>query len=168
MKLRAEVNERECDVTLEVTGHAVLADVDGRTYQLEVHQSGNDGYLIFENEKIFECRVNPHHGSRDVFDVTLKGKTQAVTISDPRRLRTDEDSDRHHHGSAEVTAPMPGKVVRVLVQVGEQVEAGAGLIVVEAMKMQNEMKSPRAGGVVSINVAEGDTVESGTLLAVIE
>jgi biotin carboxyl carrier protein len=63
---------------------------------------------------------------------------------------------------------MPGKVVRVLVQVGEQVEAGAGLIVVEAMKMQNEMKSPRAGAVVSINVTAGDTVEAGALLAVIE
>ena len=167
MKLRAAVNERECDVTLDVSDRAVAADVDGRKYQLEVHQSGSEGYLIFDNEKVFECRVNSHHGSRDVFDVTIKGKTQAVTITDPRRLRADQDSD-HQHGAAEVMAPMPGKVVRVLVDVGEQVEAGAGLVVVEAMKMQNEMKSPRAGSVVSINVTAGDTVEAGALLAVIE
>jgi len=63
---------------------------------------------------------------------------------------------------------MPGKVVRVLVEAGQEVEAGTGLVVVEAMKMQNEMKSPRAGNVVSINVSAGDTVEAGTLLAVIE
>lgn len=165
MKLKAEVNGRECDLTLEISDHTVVADVDGRKYQLEVHQSGNDGYLIFDNEKIFECHVHSQHG---FFDVSIKGKTQVVTISDPRRLRTDQDSDRHHHGTAEVTAPMPGKVVRVLVDEGTQVEAGAGLVVVEAMKMQNEMKSPRAGNVVSINVTSGDTVEAGTLLAVIE
>jgi biotin carboxyl carrier protein len=103
-----------------------------------------------------------------VFDVTVRGNNHLVTVIDPRRLRTDEDADRHHHGTAEITAPMPGKVVRVLVEAGEEVEAGAGLVVVEAMKMQNEMKSPRAGAVVSIKVAAGDTVEAGTLLAVIE
>jgi biotin carboxyl carrier protein len=103
-----------------------------------------------------------------VFDVAIRGNSHRVTIIDPRRLRADEDSDRHHHGSAEITAPMPGKVVRVLVEAGQAVEAGAGLVVVEAMKMQNELKAPRAGAVVSIDVAAGDTVEAGAILAVIE
>jgi biotin carboxyl carrier protein len=63
---------------------------------------------------------------------------------------------------------MPGKIVRVLVEVGAQVETGTGIVVVEAMKMQNEMKSPKAGVVVSINAETGATVNAGDVLAVIE
>ena len=63
---------------------------------------------------------------------------------------------------------MPGKVVRVQLEAGASVEKGAGVVVVEAMKMQNEMKSPRAGVVVSINVKPGDTVNAGDVLAVVE
>ena len=63
---------------------------------------------------------------------------------------------------------MPGKIVRVLVSADEQVEAGAGIVVVEAMKMQNEMKSPKAGTVATLNVQVGETVNAGQVLAVIE
>ena len=62
----------------------------------------------------------------------------------------------------------PGKVVRVQVEAGASIEKGMGIVVVEAMKMQNEMKSPREGVVVSINVKAGDTVNAGDVLAVIE
>jgi biotin carboxyl carrier protein len=91
-----------------------------------------------------------------------------VKIVDPKRLRSGQNSDRHHHGVAEILAPMPGKVVRVHTEAGASVEKGAGVVVVEAMKMQNEMKSPRAGVVVSINEKPGDTVNAGDVLAVIE
>jgi biotin carboxyl carrier protein len=63
---------------------------------------------------------------------------------------------------------MPGKVVRVLVGIGAEVEAGAGIVVVDAMKMQNEMKAPRAGVVVSLGVVPGATVNAGDVLAVVE
>ena len=63
---------------------------------------------------------------------------------------------------------MPGKIVRVQLEAGAEVEKGTGIVVVEAMKMQNEMKSPRAGVVVSINVKPGDTVNAGDVLAVVE
>jgi biotin carboxyl carrier protein len=62
---------------------------------------------------------------------------------------------------------MPGKVVRVLVAVGDEVAAGQGLLVVEAMKMQNEMKAPRPGKVLSLSAAEGSTVTAGEVLATI-
>lgn len=168
MKLRAELNGEPCDLTLEVSDTHVSADICGRNYQLDVHQFGDHALLLFESGRVFEFHLNPHHASHNVFDVAIKGNIHRVTITDPRRLRTDDDSDRHHHGTAEITAPMPGKVVRVLVEAGQAVEAGAGLVVVEAMKMQNELKAPRAGAVVSIDVAAGDTVEAGALLAVIE
>ena len=86
-----------------------------------------------------------------------------------RAVLFDNDySDRHHHGVAEILAPMPGKVVRVQTETGAAVEKGVGLVVVEAMKMQNEMKSPRDGVVVSIKVKPGDTVNAGDVLAVVE
>jgi len=72
------------------------------------------------------------------------------------------------HGAASIVAPMPGKVVRLLVAPEQQVTAGQGIIVVEAMKMQNELKSPRDGRVTALNVKENDSVNAGAILAVIE
>ncbi|HZV60180.1 MAG TPA: biotin/lipoyl-containing protein, partial [Candidatus Eremiobacteraceae bacterium] len=68
-------------------------------------------------------------------------------------------------GRQQITAPMPGKIVRVLVKEGEQVEVGQGLLVVEAMKMQNEIRSPKNGKVERVHVKEGQTVNSGEILA---
>ncbi|MBC7929115.1 MAG: biotin/lipoyl-binding protein, partial [Rubrivivax sp.] len=71
-------------------------------------------------------------------------------------------------GRAQINAPMPGKVVRVLVEAGQAVEAGAGLVVVEAMKMQNELKSPKTGTVSEVRVEPGATVNAGDVLVIIE
>ena len=71
-------------------------------------------------------------------------------------------------GPRPVKAPMPGRVVRVLVEVGDEVAEGQGVVVIEAMKMQNELKSPKAGRVVRVAVAVGDTVGSGDVLVVVE
>jgi len=71
-------------------------------------------------------------------------------------------------GRAVILAPMPGKIVRMLVGVGDEVTAGQGIVIVEAMKMQNEMKAPRAGRVTSLTCAAGDTVIAGAVLAEIE
>jgi biotin carboxyl carrier protein len=97
----------------------------------------------------------------------LRGQSREVTVIDPKRLRSTQSSGAHHPGAAEIISPMPGKIVRVLVEPGAHVEAGAGVIVVEAMKMQNEMKAPKAGVVVSINAEDGATVNAGDVLAVI-
>ena len=73
-----------------------------------------------------------------------------------------------HSGLAELHAPMPGKVVQILVEEGSTVKANQGIVVIEAMKMQNEVRSPKAGTVQKIPVEEGTTVEAGALLAVVE
>ena len=77
-------------------------------------------------------------------------------------------SKRHGDGVIQIVAAMPGKVVRLLVEVGEEVQAQQGIVTVEAMKMQNEMKSPKAGTVIAVNVHAGATVNAGDVLAVIE
>ena len=168
MKLKAIVGDREEDLLLKLEDGRVLAEIGDRVYTLDVRETEPDGYLFFLNTNVHECRVAERAGAKDTFDVAIHGRSYEVTIVDPKRLRSGQNSDRHHHGVAEILAPMPGKVVRVQLEAGANVEKGTGIVVVEAMKMQNEMKSPRAGVVVSINVKPGDTVNAGDVLAVIE
>jgi biotin carboxyl carrier protein len=99
--------------------------------------------------------------------ITIDGRVFAYEINDPRQ-RKRSGSGAGAHGRASIVAPMPGKVVRILVAVGDEVTAGQGIVVVEAMKMQNEMKAPRDGKVTAIDVKENDSVTAGTVLAAIE
>ena len=151
MKLKALINDREEELLLTLRDGRVLAEVGARGYDLAVREIEPGVYLFFFGDKVREVRVD---GS--------------IKIIDPKRLRSGQNSSGQHHGVAEIVAPMPGKVVRVQVEAGATVEKGVGVIVVEAMKMQNEMKSPRAGVVVSVNVKPGDTVNAGDVLAVLE
>jgi len=99
--------------------------------------------------------------------VSIAGRSFRVEVLDPRRWNR-ERNHREAEGRQNITAVMPGKVVRVLVAQGDQVEAGQGLIVVEAMKMQNEMKAAKAGRVATLAAVAGATVNAGEILATIE
>ena len=99
--------------------------------------------------------------------VRVNGRIFPVEIFDPRAMRARRGPGLND-GPQTITAPMPGKVVRVLVEAGAQVECGQGLIVVEAMKMQNEVKSPKAGRVASVKAAAGATVAAGEALLIVE
>lgn len=168
MKLKARTGELEEDLIVNVEDGRVTAEIAGRVYNLEVRQPLPGSYLFFLDTAVHECLVSERAKSKEEFDVNIRGRSYAVTIVDPKRLRSGLNSDRHHQGVAEILAPMPGKVVRVQLEAGASVEKGVGIVVVEAMKMQNEMKSPRAGVVVSIKVKPGDTVNAGDVLAVVE
>jgi biotin carboxyl carrier protein len=167
VKLKAIIGDREEDLLLKLEDGRVLAEIGDRVYNLHVREAEPHSFLFFLNTNVHECRVSERAGSKDSFDVSIHGHSFEVTIVDPKRLRSGQNSDRHQHGVAEIVAPMPGKVVRVQIEAGATVEKGTGVVVVEAMKMQNEMKSPRAGVVVSINVKPGDTVNAGDVMAVI-
>ena len=168
MRLKAIIGDREDELLLRLAEGRVSAEIGDRVYSFEVRETEPDCYLFFLNTNVHECRVNERPGTKNGFDVNIGSHSHAVTIVDPKRLRSGQNSDRHHHGAAEILAPMPGKVVRIHTEAGASVEKGAGLVVVEAMKMQNEMKSPRDGVVVSIRVKPGDTVNAGDVLAVVE
>ena len=99
--------------------------------------------------------------------VRVNGREFSIDVFDPREMR-DRQSGAAGQGRQNIAAPMPGKVVRVLVAAGDAVEAGQGLVVVEAMKMQNEMKSPRAGRVAEVRTKPDATVAAGDVLMVIE
>lgn len=103
----------------------------------------------------------------DGLKIWVGQKTLHVEVRDPRSLRGRVRAS-DERGARKVMAPMPGKVVRVLVAEGAQVEAGAGIMVVEAMKMQNEVKSPKKGKIQRIMVGQGAAVNAGDVLAIVE
>lgn len=100
--------------------------------------------------------------------VTIDGQRVAFAVSDPRSLRGRRGTGADAAGPRAVKAPMPGRVVRILAEAGQEVAEHQGVIVIEAMKMQNELKSPKTGRVVRVAVAAGDAVGAGEVLVVVE
>jgi biotin carboxyl carrier protein len=168
MKLHATIADYQTDILIQDDGSCVHAEIDGRSYTLEVRESGVSGYVLFADAAVFDCRVDGRPVSGKPLGVIIGATQYSVTLMDPKRLRGTSGAVAHADEAARIIAPMPGKVVRVLVNVGDQVEAGAGIVVVEAMKMQNEMKSPKVGTVVALKVDVGATVNAGDVLAVVE
>jgi biotin carboxyl carrier protein len=165
MKLKALLTEKDYEVSLNLASGAAVVEVEGRHYDLEVRELAQGQYLLVSGSQVYKCRVDR---KRDTFAVVLHGQDYDVSIIDPKRLRSTQSSGTHQSGVAEIVSPMPGKIVRVLVEVGANVEAGAGVVVVEAMKMQNELKATKAGVVISVKTEEGAAVSAGDVLAVIE
>jgi biotin carboxyl carrier protein len=121
-------------------------------------------YSILQGNRSSTVRVS---GSGGTMEALVNGRRLPLAISDPRDTATQTGAIRLS-GLQEVRALMPGKVVKLLVSVGDEVEVGAGVVVVEAMKMQNEMRAPKTGRVKRIHKAEGSTVGPGEALLEIE
>jgi biotin carboxyl carrier protein len=100
--------------------------------------------------------------------VVIGGRRFAFEVDDPRSLQGRRGVGAGAAGPRALKAPMPGRVVRVLVGVGDEVVEGQAVMVIEAMKMQNELKSPKGGRVVRVAAGVGDTVGAGDVLAVVE
>ena len=168
MKLQAIIAGLKFAVDVRRQGEGVIATIDGRAYELEAQQSGSSIVLRTADGKIFDCRVEGNAISGETVDVFVGPRQYAVTLTDPKRLRSTGAAGSHADGAARMIAAMPGKVVCVMVEQGATVEAGAGIFVVEAMKMQNEMKAPKSGVVITLNATVGATVNGGDVLAVID
>jgi biotin carboxyl carrier protein len=118
--------------------------LDGKSYEVKQESAGTD------------------------FNIVVSGLRFPAQVRDPRSLRSRRRADAGSEGVRKIVAPMPGKVVRILAQPGTPVEHGQGVIVIEAMKMQNELKSPKKGTVKKVTVREGAAVEAGQSLAEVE
>ncbi|HZE68581.1 MAG TPA: biotin/lipoyl-containing protein [Pyrinomonadaceae bacterium] len=165
MKLIAELAGTEHGLIIKIEQQKVFAEIHGRNYEVEIRERNENHYLLLEGTRVFDCRVEQ---TREKFTVHLDRNEYSIRIIDPKRLSSAQSGSRHDHGAVEIIAPMPGKVVRVLVEAGAAVKAGSSILVVEAMKMQNELKTPKTGTVVSVNAEPGATVNAGDVLAVIE
>jgi biotin carboxyl carrier protein len=168
MRLLADIAGEKHEVRVTVEGARVLAEIDGRTFEAEARETEDGGYLLIIGGRVYDCRASHSAAQPGKVEVSVRNRVYTIALADPKRLRAAEGSAALSDGSAQIIAQMPGKVVRVHVEPGAQVEAGDPILVVEAMKMQNEMKSPKAGAVTAINAQPGDTVNAGEVLAVIE
>ncbi|HEY0082954.1 MAG TPA: biotin/lipoyl-containing protein [Pyrinomonadaceae bacterium] len=169
MKLIAEIAGAQQELEISRDGARARATVDGRSYEVEVHEPEPGLYLLMHGGRVYECRVERGAGAaRGLSEVRLHDVAYEVALTDPKRLRGARGAGAEASGRAQVAASMPGKVVRVLVEVGAIVEAGDGLVVVEAMKMQNELKSPKSGTVIEVRAGNGATVNAGDVLVVVE
>ncbi|MGH9947417.1 MAG: biotin/lipoyl-containing protein [Pyrinomonadaceae bacterium] len=168
MKLQAEIGGDQHQIELRRNGDAVTAIIDEAEFDVEVSEPEPNVFLIKKDGKVYETYVAPAKGLGQPRSVTVNGREFEIKLIDPKRLRSSAGSDESTDGTAEIKTAMPGKVVRILVEVGAAVNKGDGVLVVEAMKMQNELKSPKDGTVKEIRFAEGDTVTAGEVLATIE
>jgi biotin carboxyl carrier protein len=164
MKYQAEINGRQVSVELEQRNGKVFATIDRRSYDLEIETPEAGVYLFFLDDEVHEARVWP--AERDTVRVELGSASFSVGIIDRKHRRSAD----HHgpEGPQQLIAPMPGKVIRILLRPGDEVYAGQGVVVVEAMKMQNEIKSPKAGRLLEVRVSEGESVTNKQILAVVE
>jgi len=161
MRLNASVGDHQAQIDFRDEGSRVIADIDGRIYQLDVQPLSAGRYALISEGGVFECRVEGTPESGKTVAVFVGTTEFPVTLTDPKRLRSAASASAQTGEAARIVAPMPGKVVRVLVEEGAEVEAGAGIVIVEAMKMQNELKSPKTGKVSSLKVQAGATVNAG-------
>jgi acetyl/propionyl-CoA carboxylase alpha subunit len=134
-----------------------------------------DGNIIAANARMLQPGVmslvidgKQYRCVLDGDGVLIGGRRFAFELNDPRSLQGRRSAGGGAAGPRSVKAPMPGRLVRVLVAVGDEVVEQQGVIVIEAMKMQNELKSPKAGRVARVAVAVGDTVGAGDVLVVVE
>jgi len=164
MKYDAEIDGRAVTVELEQRDGRVSAKVGERAYEVEVTRPETGVYLLFHGDQIYEVRLWSE--ANQTLRVNLRDRRFVIKVIDrrQRRLAAEQTSE----GRQQLIAPMPGKVVRVLLESGAEVAAGQGVVVVEAMKMQNEIKSPKAGRVLEVRVKQGATVTAGQVLAVVE
>ena len=154
-RYRVDLNQAEgrwsCRVDgCEVEVDAVLARpnvlslrIGDKAYEVKCERLGSDAH-IWVGSRRFSAEVRDPR--------SLRGRVRAADDQGPKKL----------------SAPMPGKVVRILVHPGDEVETGTGVLVVEAMKMQNEVKSPKKGTIQKILVSEGAAVNAGDVLAIVE
>jgi glutaconyl-CoA/methylmalonyl-CoA decarboxylase subunit gamma len=154
----ADADEIAVDVTRSQTGRLNVT-VDGEPYPVDAVRTA-DTTNIIADDRVFELFLEKH--AKETRFVTAGLRSAAVVESE--RARLGKSAQRGGSSGGSVTAPMPGRVVKLLVEVGQEVAAGTPVVVVEAMKMENELRTERPGVVESICAQEGDNVDGGTTL----
>jgi len=170
MKLEVRISapgaaaERTRSVELERKAGRLRVRIGDRVIEADAVEVATGTYSILLGGRAYEVRVQP---GVDGLRVHAGGREFAAQVIDPRVWRGRRAGVLEVEGRQQIIAPMPGKIVRVLVQAGESIEAGQGMLVVEAMKMQNEVRSPKTGKVERVLVTEGQAVNAGEVLAVV-
>ncbi|MBV9081734.1 MAG: hypothetical protein JOZ62_03595 [Acidobacteriaceae bacterium] len=167
MKLRIEIDDRTFVLDFETDGteaRYTVEGVQGGSGTASLAESVAGTYSVLLRNRSFTV-----HSTRvgDGLELWAEGRRYFVCVGDPRD-RSAKSKGVSKQGSVDVRTQMPGKVIKVLAEAGKRVSAGEPLVVVEAMKMQNELRSPKEGVVARMYAVEGATVEAGERLIVID
>ncbi|HEY1097560.1 MAG TPA: acetyl-CoA carboxylase biotin carboxyl carrier protein subunit [Myxococcota bacterium] len=148
--------------------------LDGRSFDIDARRMPSQIVSMLMDNKSYDVDLERIARRSDTLDgrvhVRVRGRVLRFEMLDERRLKMKEAQGFRMDvgGVASIDSPMPGKVIKLLAKEGDEVKQGQGVVVVEAMKMENELKAPKAGVVKEIKVKEGDAVEAGARLALIE
>ena len=166
MRYSATVDGTEHEVEVEeLEAHKLRIHLGSQTYEVDLRKASLGSYSLLIGNRSLDLEVNREG---DQFLVLSRHGATRVTLIDHARRAIAQRSAREVSGRVEIKAMMPGRVVQVLAKPGDDVETGQGVLIVEAMKMENELKAPKSGKVLEIRVSVGQTVEKGDILAVIE
>ena len=164
MKYIAEIEDRTLEITLLEDGHV---SIEGQVLAYDVRQGGRpEHYSLILDGKSYQIWLEPEGASMRVH---VAGFDYNVHLEDERvnRLRQLAVPEVSKHNAGLIVAPMPGLVVKILVEAGQEIVKGQGLAIVEAMKMENEIRSPMAGVVKEIKVGQRQAVEKGEILIIV-
>ncbi|NWG75896.1 MAG: biotin attachment protein [Rubrivivax sp.] len=164
MKYEASVNGNTYTIEINEDGHILL---NGEEVEVDFGGLSASGlYSLLVNNESFEALVEQRD---DIWQVLMRGTLYDVSVADERALLLHSRSTLlvPDTGEVAIKAPMPGLVIAVLVHAGQEISAGDNLIILESMKMENELKAPRAGRVERISVQPGNNVEQNQTLIVI-
>lgn len=164
MKYYSKINDKEFIIEIRPDGEIVVND---ETYSFDFQRLPDGGTVsLLLNNRSVEAVVDERE---DSWEVLTQGELYSVRVQDERayRLALARGTGLDAGHDAEVKAPMPGLVIRVLVEVGAIVERNEKVVILESMKMENELRSPKEGVVTAVNVIPGASVEKGQALVVI-
>jgi len=165
VRLASSSDEKKRTVELERDGSGWRVVLDDQPVAVDAVEITTNTISILLDGQSFEINVMPSPDGK----LKLHSRSQEFTaeVLDPRAWSGRRHGNIEAEGPQQILAPMPGKVVRLLVKAGDHVEAGQGLLVVEAMKMQNEIRSPKCGTVERVLAREGQPVNAGEILCVV-
>ncbi|MEO1166502.1 MAG: biotin/lipoyl-containing protein [Chloroflexota bacterium] len=158
MKYTTIVNNEQFEVEILNDGKVT---VNGKTYEVDFLTLEESLYSVIQDTRSYEVAIEEERGT---YEIQLEGRLYEATVLDQRALLMAQRKGGLITSSGEVASPMPGLIVDVLVKVGDEVAQGDTVVILESMKMQNELKAPRDGVVQTVSVATGQTVDKGNLL----
>jgi biotin carboxyl carrier protein len=178
-RLRFVGETRGRDYVIDVDNHGnddgyYTMVLNGKSYEVDAQLMRSQIVSMLIDQRSYDVDIEKTGDPTDTLDgrmnVRVRGRVVNLEMLDERRRKMKEAASSHlgGDGALAVESPMPGKVINILVQVGDALERGEGVVVVEAMKMENELKTAKKGVVKSIDVKKGESVTAGQVLVVIE
>ena len=169
MSFEIQINNRTAWVNLiGQEGNILKVEVDGKTYEVDLLHTSDGSFSIIEGGKSYNIELVPGNQPKKYTAHTLYDTYDVTVIDAEARYLINRKSNGTESNNKNISSPMPGKVVKILVNEGDIIKAGETAIIISAMKMESEYKAPINGLVKKVNVSEGDAVQSDQVLIELE